>query len=544
MTVPRACPSWVSWPALVLALAVSAPVSASGVAASPQAHAAARTPESATLALDTLAWVGTGAVTALDLVRRIEWMPWPDKTGAAQMDSAKVRALQSLVGEQLLAQQAGREGLGDSGRVARMRASLRKALVRDALYHDVVAATPAPSAAKVDSIVRRHPLPATPDARRALRRTVADSLRKLSERDRAADFMSRVLGGQRAVLDSATFMLLADSLRALMTAYPPAGRNDHPVLPEYVDALLARLGPSLERPLVRLPGGPLRLGEALEELRFYAFSLHSLEPDRFAAELSARFRMIVEGELMAREGLRRHLDQRPDVQRDLEMWTAAWRANLLLGRIAAGPEASEDEAFRQLALTEPERARAICEVSVAEILCGSDAQGAQLRALLNAGASFDSLARLTTERTEWRARGGRSGFFPIARHPGLGYAALLTPADSLCGPLRLPEGHTIFRVLGKRLHPDSLAGRALIERAREQATVRLRADRVARYVASLARGNRVEFNYAALPGIEVLPANMVTKRFIGFGGGMLAAPSLTPLWDWVPIWRAAGAAVP
>jgi hypothetical protein len=37
---------------------------------------------------------------------------------------------------------------------------------------------------------------------------------------------------------------------------------------------------------------------------------------------------------------------------------------------------------------------------------------------------------------------------------------------------------------------------------------------------------------------------MVTKRTLGFGGGMLAAPSLTPLWDWVPIWRAERATVP
>ncbi|HEY6867022.1 MAG TPA: hypothetical protein VI792_07185, partial [Candidatus Eisenbacteria bacterium] len=237
-------------------------------------------------------------------------------------------------------------------------------------------------------------------------------------------------------------------------------------------------------------------------------------------------------------------DRRPEVQRDLAMWTAAWRADLLLQRTAAGPAATEDDAFHQLALTEPERARALCEVNVAEILCTSDAEAAEMRARIDGGARLDSLARLHTARAEWRSRGGRSGFFAVERHPRLGYAALLTPADSLCGPIRVEDGPTVFRVLGKRLRPDSLAGRALLERAREEATVRRRADRVARYVASLARGSRVEFNYASLPGVEVFPSNMVTKRYIGFGGGMLAAPSLTPLWDWVPIWRAAGAAVP
>jgi len=37
---------------------------------------------------------------------------------------------------------------------------------------------------------------------------------------------------------------------------------------------------------------------------------------------------------------------------------------------------------------------------------------------------------------------------------------------------------------------------------------------------------------------------MLTRRYLGFGGGMLAAPALTPLWDWVPQWRAARRPLP
>ena len=44
-------------------------------------------------------------------------MPWAEKQSGAGMDSAKVRALQSLVGEALMAEQARRESLGETGRV-------------------------------------------------------------------------------------------------------------------------------------------------------------------------------------------------------------------------------------------------------------------------------------------------------------------------------------------------------------------------------------------------------------------------------------------
>jgi hypothetical protein len=68
--------------------------------------------------------------------------------------------------------------------------------------------------------------------------------------------------------------------------------------------------------------------------------------------------------------------------------------------------------------------------------------------------------------------------------------------------------------------------------------------RVTRLVAELAGRSRVALDYPALQRTDVLPTDMVTKRLLGFGGGMLAAPSLPPMWDWVPIWRAAQAPKP
>jgi len=43
----------------------------------------------------------------------------------------------------------------------------------------------------------------------------------------------------------------------------------------------------------------------------------------------------------------------------------------------------------------------------------------------------------------------------------------------------------------------------------------------------------VKLYYDRLKKVEIEPINIVTKRFIGFGGTMLAAPTLYPLWQWV-----------
>ena len=59
-----------------------------------------------TLPTDTLATVGTSVITAKDFLERFELMPWPGKDRRAEHDSAKVKALRSMVAERLLAQEA------------------------------------------------------------------------------------------------------------------------------------------------------------------------------------------------------------------------------------------------------------------------------------------------------------------------------------------------------------------------------------------------------------------------------------------------------
>ena len=499
---------------------------------------------STSLERDTLAWVGNRAITALDLVQRIEWMPWQEKHGGANMDSVKSRALLSLAAEALLARESERRTVSGGPGFARAREALRRALARDALFRELAASSPPPTTAEITALTRRMHPQARADQLPAWRRAAADSLRTLSGHRRAAEFLVAHLAGKRVDVDSTTFIMLADTLRAYMVAVrdAPAVGGGTVVPAEAPELLLAALAPALDRPLAQLPDGPLTLGDALEDMRFYLFVVHSLRPGRFAAELSGQLKLLVEGEMMGREALRRHLDGRPEVRHDLQKWSDAWRAFSLLTTVAASGPANDDEAFQAFARADPVRARGACEVDLEEILCATPDEADQVRAALLAGAPFDSLARRHSRRTEWAGNGGRSGYFAVSLHPELGYAALLSPVDTLFGPGRLPEGVSIYRVRGKRLAPDSVQVREVFENARSIATGDRRIDNAARYIASLAAHVRIRFSEASLAGVDILPANMVVRRTLGFGGGMTAAPSLPPMWQWAKYWS--GAPVP
>ncbi len=89
---------------------------------------------------DTLASVGSGVVTAADLTERIDLMPFPGKDRPAEFDSLKVHALESLVAERLLAEEATVRGMGFDSVTALRLDALERAFVRDELYKKEVSA--------------------------------------------------------------------------------------------------------------------------------------------------------------------------------------------------------------------------------------------------------------------------------------------------------------------------------------------------------------------------------------------------------------------
>jgi parvulin-like peptidyl-prolyl isomerase len=90
--------------------------------------------DAGSLPSDTLATVGTRAITSRDLLERIELMPWPGKDKPTQMDSAKIKALQSLAAEAILSMESAAQGIVDDSTFRMHSRNVEKLMVRDELY--------------------------------------------------------------------------------------------------------------------------------------------------------------------------------------------------------------------------------------------------------------------------------------------------------------------------------------------------------------------------------------------------------------------------
>ena len=595
----------------------------------------------AALREDTLAVVASRPVTTTDLVERVELMPFPGADRPAESESLKVRALQSIVAERLLAAEAAVRGIGSDSLTRLHIAGLESALVRDELYRREVArgvsASPPEIAvglrmyarqlrvllvrcgteetaraiaralrsrvANLDSVaasgfargvisrdsvtinfgIQDESLEAPAFALNIARRvsgalfspvlgwavlylldersnpacekqsldqralTVKSIIEGRKSQAKGVRYMAGVLDPSRAEADRGALDLLARAIYGMITADTTAHSVEgrYMLTPGEVDALETNLRGDLSRALVAMPGGPLTLGAAIQSFRIEPFSTPSLGRRMFAAVLNESVKRIVREEFLAREGYRKHYDDSPRVRHDLGTWRDNWLSHMLLGDVQSPAEPTEEELIRGMI----EYVRFLSpayEVNVREVYTDSLSKALRYRDTLIAGRDMASFARRFSLRRAWAERGGESEFFHVRSFPELGVRALLADSGALVGPVSVGGGYSLFRVLGKRLATGS--GEVTIDSLRLllHGVIRTqdRQHSVDRLIAGLAEKFGVSMDYARLKGIRLSPHTMFTRRYIGFGGMMNAAPILVPQWNWVPEYVRSRSSVP
>lgn len=186
------------------------------------------------------------------------------------------------------------------------------------------------------------------------------------------------------------------------------------------------------------------------------------------------------------------------------------------------------------------------EVDVREILTDSLSEALRCMDHLMGGTDMADLARRVSRRPGWSDRGGESGFFRVRSYPELGMRALASDTGRLIGPVAVRGGYSVFRVLAKR---GTAGGQGMtLDSLRRLVRPRIRYEKrqhaVDRFIAGLAQKYGVTMYYDRLQNIDISRHNMFTRRLIGFGGMMNAAPVLKPEWGWVREYLRANRQVP
>jgi hypothetical protein len=141
-------------------------------------------------------------------------------------------------------------------------------------------------------------------------------------------------------------------------------------------------------------------------------------------------------------------------------------------------------------------------------------------------------------REEVKLNNGESDFFPTTEYGEIGRIAGGMEIGDLYGPLKVPEGYSLFKLIDKRNEESELI--ADFEKVKDKIKMELKYQKFSKVIidktVELANKYSVEIDQELLESLEVTNTTTVFYRYLGFGGRILAVPMTIPNYNWVQPW--------
>lgn len=314
-------------------------------------------------------------------------------------------------------------------------------------------------------------------------------------------------------------------------------KEDQPIYlePEDVIKIEKEFSPdSLRMNYIEFEEHPISLEKFISILAFKNLNTIKYDLNSIARLLDSETRKIIEEELLAREGIKEGLNYLPQVQKDLKMWSENYLAQMLKNNFADSAKISDEQAYNYY-LKYNKNENYPEEVNIVEVLTNSPDTVSKVMRGLNKGVDIRDLALKYSIRNWARKNGGEFGYFPVTSFGKIGKIAARMEVGEIYGPLRVREGYSVFKLIGKRAAKvDSVQPFIKVkEELKHYLAIKKEQDAINRYTVSLAQKFGVDINLPLLERIKVTNINMFGYRFLGFGGKITAAPLMAPDVDWV-----------
>lgn len=291
---------------------------------------------------------------------------------------------------------------------------------------------------------------------------------------------------------------------------------------------------SLKMSIIEFKNNPISLDEYIRRLIFKGFSSYKDDVPTIASLLSTVTRSIIEHELLARQGYKEKLNYLPNVQEDLTMWRQNYLMQMLQEKFIDSANVSDStvyQYYRKMNKNEfyPE------EVNIVEVMNNDPKIIEKVISELKNGVDIHKLAMEYTERNFTKKQNGEFGYFPVTKYGKIGEIASTMKVGELYGPLKLPEGYSIFKLIGKR--PAKVDTAQPFDKTKDELRHYLVMQKehksMTDYTVYLAKKFGVYINMPILESIKVTHVNAFGYRYLGFGGRITAVPLMAPNVDWV-----------
>lgn len=295
------------------------------------------------------------------------------------------------------------------------------------------------------------------------------------------------------------------------------------------------LSDTLNSIIIKFPEDPITLRKFILMLGFDGFSITETSVNEVFSRLNKRTRSFIEQELIAREGMRKGYQNEPEVRSSLKMWFDNYLFQMLQSKFTDTVEVTEQEAY-DFYKSYSKEYKFPLRMNIGEILTDSLEIVTKVLQEIDNGREFKELAKLYNKRESTKVNDGEYGLTPVTMLGELGRIASMMAIGDVYGPIKLPEGYSIIKLLDKEIEKidDS---RKQFDEMKTKIISDLKYQKVKRflstYTADLAIKYGIDINADVLNGIKSTMMNSFGIRYMGFGGRITAAPLLAPQEDWI-----------
>ena len=372
---------------------------------------------------------------------------------------------------------------------------------------------------------------------------VITALKNRKQKNIAGSFIDNILGGKSIAADRKIFDKIYENLNKVIKERTDKSETDSIVDIQMIETDITETIKSLSQedlnfPFIEFDDKPATLREFLYYMIYQKVNIQSLKPEYVKSILNASIKHFIEDEILFREGVKRGLDNFSSVKNDLKLWKEYYLSEVLMQSYADSISVTESDIQNHLMQINKSQDY-IQQVDIIEILTDNLDEIELILAELNNGEDFEMLAKKYNKREFTKNTNGRWGYFPVNSGGEIGRIANQMEAGEIYGPLKVPEGYSIFKLIDKKTisHEINDTQQPDIQFIRMKIALAKMNNLINNKTVDLADKYGISVDEKLLKQIELSEVNTFTYRLIGFGGKIAAFPVTVPMFEWYQLFK-------
>jgi hypothetical protein len=351
-----------------------------------------------------------------------------------------------------------------------------------------------------------------------------EMIRKIIEERRQIEqgykYLISVMKGVDVKVTYDIFRPLVYAIKDLLSTHNPTAYDPYYYLSSSEIVLLKeKFNSQLSSPMLQFKDGGLNLEDVFDQLPLSGFAPKDTSLGLITESLHAALRFMVQNHFLEQQAIKLGLENSGEVKYNTQMFLDAFRSAKLADEITDTVKVTSKQVTEYF------------ETHKDEVLKGVKLQ-LQIFRIKNIDEAAAQLNRLNKVKENPSDTSG-STWISASQLGELGAVLAELKNGSVYGPVYMDSTFTIFRVIDKKMSVSKAAVENSIQAARDMLLAKTKSDVLNKYVAKLAEEQNVKLYLNRLNALQVTPIEMLTFRYIGFGGKILAVPSLYPREDWL-----------